>query len=173
MTSHSREAESFVSRSRTYLLGEYLPKIRFCLLRLSEEEVWWRPNDVSNSIGNLIIHLAGNARQWILSGVAGEADVRDREGEFRLREGLDSAALNRLLTATLVDVDRRLETLDHGSLQDRRTVQGREMSVLEVIYHVVEHFAMHTGQIIYITKLRTGEDLAFYEVEDGIVRPRW
>ncbi|HEX9730145.1 MAG TPA: DinB family protein [Gemmatimonadales bacterium] len=161
----------FVSESRRYLRGEYLPKIRACLDRLTEDDVWWRPNDESNSIGNLLLHLAGNARQWIVSGVGGVPDTRQRQREFDERTRIPKAELLAKLTSALGDVDDVLAGLDAAVLPESRSIQGRTVTVFDAVYHVVEHFAMHTGQITYITKLRTSADLGFYRDADGLAMP--
>ena len=75
-------AHAFIAQSRRFLSDDYLPKIERCLEQLSDEQVWWRANDKSNSIGNLILHISGNARQWIVSGLGGEQDNRRRDDEF-------------------------------------------------------------------------------------------
>jgi uncharacterized damage-inducible protein DinB len=140
------------------LLEQYLPKIERCLERLTDEQIWWRANDESNSIGNLVLHLCGNARQWIVSGVGGEADARERDA---------------LLRSTLSDVGRVLKNLDPATLLERRTIQGSDVDVLEAIFHVTEHFSMHTGQIIMLTKMLTSSDLRFYDFSTGAVRETW
>src|SRR5438876_11140845 len=77
---------AFLAQSREYLTGHYLPKIGAAIGRLAEADLWWRPNEASNSIGNLMLHLAGNIRQWIVSGVGGAPDERDRAAEFARRD---------------------------------------------------------------------------------------
>lgn len=164
---------AFIDRSRSYLTDDYLPRIERCLEQLSDDDVWWRPNDASNSVGNLLLHLAGNARQWIVSGVGGAEDVRRRQEEFDERAPLPKAELLARLRAALADVDAVLAQLDPGTLLETRHIQGHDVTVLEAVYHVVEHFSMHTGQIIYVAKQRTGHDLAFYKVHDGVADPTW
>lgn len=163
----------FIDQSRRYLRDEYLPKIENCVRRLGEEDLWWRPNEAANSIGNLLLHLAGNVRQWIVSGVGGASDVRARQEEFDQRDPLPAEALLERLRAALDEVDAVLAGLTPADLVQRRHIQGHDVTVLAAIYHVVEHFGMHTGQILYITKLRTGQDLAFYAFSDGTPRRTW
>lgn len=164
---------AFIEESRCYLREDYLPKIRRCLDELPDEDLWWRPNGASNSVGNLLLHLAGNIRQWVVSGIGGEPDIRERDEEFSSDGGARAEDLRAHLEATLDEVDRVLESLDTDRLGDRFTVQGMDVTVLEALYHAVEHFSMHTGQIIYVTKLRSGFDLGFYDVEDGTARKNW
>ena len=165
--------QAFIDRSRSYLKRDYLPKIRLAVQALSTEDIWWRPNGASNSIGNLILHLAGNARQWVVSGIGGAPDLRRRQEEFDAQEGLSGTELLARLEEALEEVDGTLTSLPGTELSSKRVIQGLEVSVLDAIYHVVEHFSTHTGQILYISKLRSGRDLGFWEVKDGKAIPRW
>jgi uncharacterized damage-inducible protein DinB len=165
---------AFVERSRRYLRDDYLARLRKAVERLPEEDLWWRPNEASNSAGNLLLHLAGNARQWIVSGVGRQSDVRRRESEFSAQGGLSREQLLARLEEALGEVDAVLARLHPAALAERRTIQGNDVTVLEAVYHVVEHFSMHVGQILYIVKLRTGTDLQFWRVgRDGSARPGW
>lgn len=162
----------FLDESLRYLTVEYPTKIRLCLERLSDGDLWWRPNADSNSVGNLLLHLAGNARQWIVSGVGGAVDVRDRQAEFDERGPLPRAELLTRFDAALTDVADVLTRLEPSRLGEPRSIQGRQTTVFRAIYHVVEHFSMHMGQIAYIAKLRTG-DLGFYRNAGGLAVPEW
>ena len=163
--------EAFLWECRRYLRGEYLPKISTCLERLSDGDVWWRPNEHSNSVGNLILHLAGNVRQWIVSGIGGGPDTRRRREEFDRRDSIPADELLADLADALSEADDVLASLDPAALAEDRTIQGRAVNVFEAVLHVVEHFSMHTGQIAFITKLRTGRDLGFYRDADGLAIP--
>lgn len=167
-----RTGEALLEVARDYLEGEYVPKIRRCLDRLDRDDVWWTPNEACNSVGNLLLHLAGNTRQWIVSGVGGEEDVRRRAREFERGDG-DPEELFAHLRETVDEACGVLEELDPGSLGDARTIQGQDVTVLEAVCHVVEHFSMHTGQIVHVTKERTGRELDFYRVEDGVAEENW
>lgn len=169
----SDPGRAFIEESRRYLRDDFLPKIRRCLEALPDGDLWWRPNEASNSVGNLLLHLAGNVRQWVVSGIGGEPDVREREMEFSADGGAEAVDLLAHLEATVEDVDRVLRSLDPARLDEDLVVQGNHVTVQEALYHVVEHFSMHTGQIIYVTKLRSGSDLRFYDVEDGVARENW
>ena len=165
--------DRFLFCAREFLVEEYLPKIERCLERLSDEQIWWRPNEESNSIGNLVLHLCGNARQWIVAGVGGAADGRDRDAEFARREAVPREELLPLLRTTLSDIEAVLKNLTPETVLERRTIQGSDVDVLEAIFHVTEHFSMHTGQIIMLTKMLTSSDLRFYGFEDGAPVHRW
>ena len=148
------------------LLGESLPRIKSCLERLSEEEIWRRPNDSLVSIGNLVLHLCGNARQWIVTALGGEADHRVRSAEFAERGPLPTGELVARLETTLADVQATLRRLDPASLLEQRPVQTYMESGLSIIVHVVEHFSYHTGQISWATKLMRDTDLGYYRGVD-------
>jgi uncharacterized damage-inducible protein DinB len=166
-------ARAFVDRASYYLASEYLPKIERCLEQLDESQIWWRPNPQSNSIGNLVLHLCGNAWQWIVAGLGGSDDLRNRDSEFEQTEVIERAKLIDLLNSTLAEVVATLRTLDEQTLLEKREIQGAEVDVLQAVFHVTEHFSMHTGQIILLTKMLTATDLRFYGFEKGVPVHRW
>ncbi|HEX8709906.1 MAG TPA: DinB family protein [Pyrinomonadaceae bacterium] len=166
-------AQAFILQARSLLSDDYLPKIGRCLERLSDEDVWWRANPESNSIGNLLLHLTGNVRQWIVSGIGGEADRRERPQEFAASNALPRAELLAHLSRTLAEVDAVLAALDPARLLEPRLIQGSRVTVLEAVFHVVEHFSMHTGQIILLTKMLKPADLGFYDFTGDAPRPAW
>ncbi len=154
----------FIAQSRYYLAKDYLPKIERSLALLKEEQIWWRSNQQSNSVGNLVLHLTGNVRQWIVVGLGGATDTRDRDAEFAQRDAIPRDEIIGRLKQTLHEADETLAALDPEKLLEKVRIQGLEVSVLEAILHVVEHFSMHVGQIVYITKLLTAHDLHFYDL---------
>jgi uncharacterized damage-inducible protein DinB len=142
-------------------LEQYCGRIETCLGKLTPEQIWTRNADNANAVGNLVLHLEGNVRQWILHGVGGQPDHRQRDTEFAARE-LDTAALQERWRSTVDEAAALIRSLPHGRLSERFEVQKYKVTVLEAILHVVEHFSGHTAQIIFITKFLTGEDLGFY-----------
>ena len=166
-------AETFIARSRYWLVKEYPIKIRRCIDVLPPEAIWQRPNAESNSIGNLIVHLTGNVTEWILGGVGGQTISRNRAGEFAKKDGPDGAKLLADLEVVLRKADKVLAKLTENDLSRSLPIQGRQTTVLAAIYHVVEHFAMHSGQIILLTKLQVPGAIRFYEDEGGLARPVW
>jgi len=165
-------AQAFLDESRRLLTQSYLPRIARCLEGLPDDKVWWRANAESNSIANLLLHLTGNIRQWVVSGLGGIADVRHRQQEFDARDQTTGADLLSALTATVMDANRVLATLSPAALGEQKRIQGHDVSVFEAIYHAVEHFSMHTGQIILLAKMWKG-DVGFYELSEGTPRPTW
>lgn len=154
----------YLSYCRKRLLSEYLPRIKRCLEVLSDEDIWWRAHESDNSVGNLILHLSGNVRQWIISGIGGIAYPRDRAKEFSERGPIPKEELRKRIESTLREAEETLERFDTDKMLEVRHIQKYDVTCLEAISHVVEHFAQHLGQIIYITKLRRGMDLKFYDL---------
>jgi uncharacterized damage-inducible protein DinB len=166
-------AQSFIAQSRSLLMTAYLPRIERCLENLSDEEIWWRPREEANSIGNLLLHLSGNVRQWIVSGVGARPDTRVRQEEFDERGQRTRAELWQRLAETLAEADAVLAATEPHQLLETRRIQGKDATVLEAVYHVVEHFSMHTGQIILLTKMLTAKDLRFYDFSSGAPVETW
>ncbi len=137
-------------------------RIEDCLARLTPEQIWTRNSENENAVGNLVLHLCGNVRQWIGSGVGGLADHRRRDTEFDARGGKAPADLSELLNATVAQAAGIIREVPARRLTERILPQGYDVTVLEAIAHVVEHFSHHTGQIILLTKMLTGDDLGFY-----------
>lgn len=152
-------AKHFIAESRAFLRTDYLPKIERCLEVLSDEDVWWRASDGSNSIGNLLLHLEGSTRTWIISVAGGSHSPRDRQQEFDEREQIPRATLIARLRQTLAEADEVLASMETEVLLERRQSPWEEVTVLWAVYHAVEHFAMHAGQIIMLAKMRSEENL--------------
>ena len=160
-------AQTFIQRARQHLTEEYLPKIERCLERLTDEQIWWRSSSESNSIGNLILHLSGNARQWIVCGLGGDIDRRQRQAEFDERRTIPRDELLTLLRRTVANVDDTLACFDPERLLSEYPIQGTTGTALAAIFHVTEHFSMHTGQIILLTKMLADVNLNFYDFSTG------
>ncbi|HEY7390970.1 MAG TPA: DinB family protein [Bryobacteraceae bacterium] len=143
-------------------LRELSSRVDVCLDQLTEEQVWVRGKESENAVGNLVLHLCGNVGQWIVSTIGNRPDTRNRPSEFAARGTATKDQLRERLSTTIESALAVIEQLTPAQLAARHTIQGYEVSVLEAIYHVVEHFSMHTGQIIFATKLLTAADLGFY-----------
>ena len=157
-------AHAFLETAVAHLERDFLPKIRTCVDLLGEEDIWWRASEAENSVGNLLLHLAGNVRQWIISGMGGARDARERAREFADRGSLSKAEALGRLEATVAEACAVLRRLDAADLEAAKSIQGFDTSGLQAVFHVVEHFSYHTGQIVFITKLRTQRDLKFYNL---------
>ena len=150
---------AYASKRMKFSQGE----IARCVERLSEEKMWHRGGDYENSVANLLLHLAGNIRQWILHGIDNQPDIRERDEEFTLARSLDAAAARRQFDATVDEAARVVAALDPERLLEvidpQPTGTWRHATILEAIFKVVGHLEMHTGQIILLTKQLVASDL--------------
>jgi uncharacterized damage-inducible protein DinB len=155
--------DAIIKEVHLRLYEESLPRILKCLNQLNDAQIWWRPNESSNSIGNLVLHLCGNVQQWIYAGLGGNEDHRKRQTEFDERKVIPKVQLQDMLTGTMDLVKPVIENVTAADLLHIRRVQTFEETGLTILVHVTEHFSYHTGQIAYITKMLTDNPLGFYE----------
>lgn len=155
------QAKEFLAIAQNSLSKQYLPRVENCLAQLSEDEIWWRPNSASNSAGNLVLHLCGNIRQWIIAGLGGAEDIRERDLEFAEQGPIPRDQLVGRLRRTVREACRVLGRLPGAALSQTYEIQGYRVTGLYSVFQVVEHFSHHAGQIIYLTKLKRSEDLKF------------
>jgi uncharacterized damage-inducible protein DinB len=161
---------AFLDYSRAKLIDQSWARMRSTVESLTDEQIWWRPNEASNSIGNLLLHLNGNVRQWLITSFNRHIDSRQRHAEFAERDHLPGRTLLERLGATLDEAALTLGRLTADDLAATLNIQGYTVSGLDAVYHVVEHFSLHYGQIVYIAKQLRGEDLGFYKNLDATGR---
>ena len=159
-------ARLFLDVARKSLVDEHWPRLRACVCSLTEEQLWWRPNEASNSIGNLLLHLNGNVGQWIVAAFEGKDDNRNRPSEFSERGPMPVAGLLARLSSTLEEAGATLARLEESDLLAPYEIQGYTVTGLYAIFHCVEHFSEHYGQIAYITKNLQNRDLGFWSQLD-------
>lgn len=147
-------------------IEENTNKISTCLDEILSDEIWKRPNNSSNSIGNQILHLCGNIRQYAISSLGGQPDIRERDKEFEANEGYSKEELLKMLNATVEKAIEIIKSINEEDLIRIRSVQGFEMSGVGILIHVTEHYSYHTGQIIFWTKLLKNKSFNFYEGTD-------
>lgn len=147
---------------RRRLIGECQERTLKCLDLLTEAEIWHRPNDKSNSVGNLVLHLCGNVRQWLFSTLGGQADVRQRQVEFDARESHDRASLKNEIVDLMYHADKLLSELRVEDVLQTYSVQGFEENGISILVHVTEHFSYHVGQMTYFVKAHKNLDVAYY-----------
>jgi hypothetical protein len=152
----------FLKFSHRKLIDHYWARMQACVTPLSPQEIWWRPNQASNSIGNLLLHLNGNVRQWLVASFNHSPDERDRPAEFATEDGLTAPQLLDRLSATMSEAGDVLKRLTEAELVAPYEIQGYHVTGLDAVYQVVEHFGLHYGQIAYIAKSMSGRDLGFY-----------
>jgi len=154
-------ARPFLVQARRLLLQIHEPRIAACLRALSSEQIWWRANPACNSVGNLVLHLEGNVKQWIVSGLGGAPDLRRRDQEFSEFGPIPRPKLLARLRKAVAEADRMMGKLDGEALARTYSIQGFRVTGLQAAFHVAEHFSHHAGQIILLTKMLGGKDLKF------------
>ncbi|MGC2620559.1 MAG: DUF1572 family protein [Acidobacteriaceae bacterium] len=159
----SDAAGLFLEFSRMKLSTQYWPRLRTCAESLTDEQIWWRPNAACNSVGNLMLHLNGNMRQWLVNSFNRQPDLRDRPTEFAADGSVSGAALIEKLGATVEEGLKVLGRLTEEELLAHYEIQGFHVTGLAAVYQVIEHFGLHYGQIAYVTKMLTDKDLGFYQ----------
>lgn len=161
----SGAGDLFVHESVGLLRDTYMPRLEAALEVLPQEDLWWRPHEGVLAFGNVLLHLEGNVRQWVLSGLGGRPDSRERSSEFVAEDAPSREELLERLGTTVAAACAVLEELGEGTLLSECEIQGFKSTGLGAIYHVVEHFSWHTAQAVWIAKRRAGPDhgLAFYD----------
>jgi uncharacterized damage-inducible protein DinB len=150
-------SRTFLTDSRAFLTQDYMPKIERCIARLNEEQVWFRDDAASNSIGHLLLHLTGSTRFWAIEVIGGSSIGRVRQREFDPPATVPTDRLMADLRAVVTEVDELLAQMSASILLDERTIREERVTVLWCVYHIVEHFSMHTGQILSMTKALVGD----------------
>ena len=144
------------------LLDQALEKIINCLEQIDDRQLWWRPTDEMNSIGNLLLHINGNLRQWAITSLTDCPDQRQRETEFSPTERKSAAELLHLTRNTVADAKTAIAGVTAEKLLDRIDVQGFEVNVMQAILHTTSHFQGHTHQIIQLTRIQLGDRYRFH-----------
>jgi uncharacterized damage-inducible protein DinB len=160
--------EQFLETS-AQCLEDFRRRIQTCALRLSEDQVWWRPNPAVNSVGNLLLHLRGNLSQWVLAGLGGVQYERHRTAEFTADRSTGKADLVAGLHATIDECAAVIRRLSAEDLVRKRHIQKYDVDGVYVVIHVVEHLSYHTGQIVQLTKEILGPEggIDFFPQHNG------
>ena len=152
---------SAVTAAASQALAQAVDRIKHCLGQLSDKQVWWRPSEAMNSIGNLILHLCGNVRQWIVAGIGGAPDARQRPMEFSERGPIPKAELLRRLDEVMAEAHGALKKASSQDLLRKRCIQGFDVTGLEAIFDSVPHLKGHTQEIIHMTRCLLGDAYQF------------
>ncbi|MCB0606378.1 MAG: DUF1572 family protein [Lewinellaceae bacterium] len=152
----------FIREIHRRLIDESLPRLRKCLGMLDESAIWYRPNVHSNTVGNLVLHLHGNVRQWLGAGLMKMEDVRMRQTEFDEEGPISSAELLARMAQTELLIETTLKKVRPEDLTASHRVQGFEENGVAILVHVTEHFSYHVGQITYITKALKDLDTGYF-----------
>lgn len=134
-----------------------------CVRLLGDGDVWRRASGHTNSAANLVLHLTGNVRQWIIGGVGRQAISRDRSAEFAARGGVSGDEMLAALREVMERANAIIAELSPDDLREPREIQGYTVTVETAVVHVLEHFSGHTGQIVHMTKALRDVDLSLYD----------
>lgn len=146
-----------------FRLQEKKEHIAKCFLQLSDADMWWQPNESSNSVGTIILHLCGNIGQYVMSSLGQQPDSRERDAEFSARNSHNKEELLQLISQTIDQASEVVENCTEEELLRVRMVQGFSFSGLGVVLHAVEHLSYHTGQIAYLVKLKNDQQIGLYD----------
>jgi uncharacterized damage-inducible protein DinB len=138
-------------------------QIRASLEKLTDDEIWWRPNEGANSAGNLVLHLTGSLNHYLNRNIGGLPYDRNREAEFAERRQIPRAELLSLFEAMVANAIKTLDKVDSATLGGPSTDPERNNFLIEDLISIVSHVATHTGQIVWITKM----------LEEGSLRELW
>jgi len=166
LSDSSALTNAFIAEIKRRLFGENIPRLKKCLEKLSDEQIWYRPNNSSNSVGNLVLHLHGNVRQWVVAGLAENRDVRERQKEFDEKGPVPREQMIANMDKLMMEVDQILNQVSSKDLLAIRNVQGYQESGLSILVHITEHFSYHVGQVTYIVKMLKDADMGYYEGHD-------
>lgn len=162
MHNQAKIRELLVADIHRRLFTEGAERIKKCLSHLSEEQIWYKHNNNTNTVGNLVLHLCGNVRQYILHGIDGQTDVRQRQLEFSEKGPIHTTILIDSLNQLEADVTAALSRILPEHLIENRKVQGFDENVTSILVHVAEHFSYHVGQITFFTKYILNVDTGYY-----------
>lgn len=152
---------SAIAAAATRCLDRAMMKIHHCLGQLTDEQIWWRPTPEMNSIGNLMLHLAGNLRQWVVAGIGGAEDHRNRPLEFSERGPVERAVLVEKLESSVADAKSAIAGLTEADLLEVHVIQGFEVTGAEILFDCLPHFQGHTQEIISFTRMQLGPNYRF------------
>ena len=159
--------DALVTETRRRLFGEGIPRIAKCLDVLTEEEIWLKPNENSNSVGNIILHLCGNVRQWLGAGLGKLPKVRQRDEEFSTKGGFNKKEILEKLKELQEMSESVLDKVTAEDLLTVHEVQVYQETGLSILVHVTEHFSYHVGQITYFVKAKKDLDTKYYKEDLG------
>lgn len=143
-------------------LADCLDVIKHCLDQLSDEQIWWRPEPAMNSVGNLLIHLEGNLKQWIIAGLTASPDTRNRPAEFAAQGGASKTELLAKLAETVQEAADVLKKITPDEMLAKRRIQGFSVNGWDAVFNSLPHFKGHTQEIVCLTRQQKGPAYKFH-----------
>ena len=138
---------------RTRITAIFPAQIRECVHSLDDEQIWWRPNESSNSVGNLVLHLTGSLNHYLNKQVGGFDYDRNREAEFAERRHIPKDELLALFDAMVAQATQTFDAMTVERFGEPSREQRMYTIVMEDLLSILSHIANHTGQILWITKM--------------------
>lgn len=157
---------AFIDEIKRRLFTENVTRLKKCVGELTEAQIWYRPNNASNSVGNLVLHLHGNVRQWVVAGLGKNKDIRERQKEFDEKGPIPLEKMLGDIDKLMEEVNQILNNISTTDLLEVRNVQGYDESGLSILVHITEHFSYHVGQMTYIVKMLKDKDMGYYDGHD-------
>ena len=154
---------TLLTLARSRLVVHQAGQARTCLEALNDGQIWWRANEESNTVGNLVLHISGSTRWFIGPGIGNSGYVRDRSSEFTEQGSMQKEALFAYLDSAMSEADRVLSDLDPNRLDEATDRTGKLVTYRELIFNQVLHVTSHTGQIVFATKL----------IQAGLIHEVW
>jgi uncharacterized damage-inducible protein DinB len=139
---------------RTRLLKDYPGQINACLDVLTDEDMWWRPNEQANAAGNLMLHLSASNRYYLEQVIGGRDIGRNRDAEFAARGGHSKTEIRTIWDEAVRTSETVLSGLDATQMMQTTERTGKLTTYAQILLHVTHHNAAHMGQIVWITKMR-------------------
>lgn len=158
-----RLQQAFLTEANLRLKEESLTRIVQCIDILDDKQLWYAPNLVTNSVGNLVLHLTGNIRQYLCHGIGGKVDVRERDKEFIPNQTLNATDLKQQISSAIFDGLTCVNAIQSDDWLSEIRVQVFNMNKFSALIHVIEHTSYHVGQITHLTKMQTGNETGYYD----------
>jgi uncharacterized damage-inducible protein DinB len=139
---------------RSRMVDDDPSQIGECLDVITDEDIWWRPDEKSNALGNIMLHLIGSNRLYIGYGVGARALERDRAAEFTARGNPRRDVVVDAWNETVHMMRQVFDALQPSQMMERTDRTGKTTTIASILLHASHHTAAHMGQVVWITKLR-------------------
>lgn len=151
-------ADSIMQPVRAVILRELRALDREIAAYPDDESVWKAPQGISNSAGNLALHMAGNLRHFIGGVLGGSGYVRDRDAEFK-STGLSREELRAIVAGTIDELTQAFDRITDEQLSQEfpLPIMGQKLKASDFVTHLAVHLSYHLGQLDYHRRLLTAD----------------